>query len=83
MSEASSKLEKYVKSFELHKIGLSDSVWLNVCPEAGDELFECINSTTSSNINEFYEDCLSYIEEIFPEGFDDMKELLGKNVYIK
>ena len=80
--EASKKLEKYVKSFELYKIGLSDAVWLKVCPEAGVDLFECMSATSTARVNAFYEDCLAYIEEIFPRGSDDLKEVLGKTISI-
>lgn len=46
LSEATQKLENFVKSFQLYKIGLSDPVLNDVCPEANDDLFSCINSSS-------------------------------------
>ena len=76
-SEASEKLETYVKSFKLYKIGLNDDVSTKVCPEAKIELYECMESTTNENVQDFYQDCLEYINEIFRKGADDLKEILG------
>ena len=58
LSEASNKLHNFVKAFEPYKIGLTDSVLTEVCPEANIELFNCINSTTVINTDSFYSDCL-------------------------
>ena len=77
LSEGSVKLEEYVKSFKLYKIGLNDDVKAKVCPEANLELYQCIESTTSDNVQAFYQDCLDYINEIFPRGADDLKQQLG------
>ena len=77
LSEASAKLEDYVKSFKLYKIGLNDDVLAKVCPEANIELYQCMESTTDDNVQDFYEECLNYINEIFQKGADDLKELLG------
>ena len=77
LSEASAKLEDYVKSFKLYKIGLNDDVLTKVCPEANIELYQCMESTTDQNVQDFYEECLNYINEIFQKGADDLKELLG------
>ena len=77
LSEASGKLETYVKSFKLYKIGLNDDVSTKVCPEANIELYECMESTTNDNVQAFYQDCLAYINEIFQKGADDLKKILG------
>ena len=77
LAEASAKLENYVKSFQLYKIGLNDDLATKVCPEANIELYQCIESTTNDNIRIFYEECLNYINEIFQKGADDLKQLLG------
>ena len=77
LSEASAKLEDYVKSFKLYKIGLNDDVLAKVCPEANIELYQCMESTTDDNVQDFYEECLDYINEIFQKGADDLKQLLG------
>ena len=77
LSEASGKLEKFVKSFKLYKIGLNDDVSTKVCPEANIELYECMQSTTNDNVEAFYQDCLVYINEIFQKGADDLKKILG------
>ena len=77
LAEASAKLEDYVKSFQLYKIGLNDDLSTKVCPEANIELYQCIESTTNDNIRIFYEECLNYINEIFQKGADDLKEFLG------
>ena len=77
LSEGSVKLEEYVKSFKLYKIGLDDDVKARVCPEANIELYQCIESTTSDSVQAFYQDCLDYINEIFPRGADDLKQQLG------
>ena len=78
LTQASEKLEDYVETFKLYKIGLNDDVSSNVCPEANIELYECIKATTDDNVQAFYEDCLKYIDEIFQKGHLDLKSLLGK-----
>ena len=84
LSEAAGKLEDYVKSFKLYKIGLNDDVSTKVCPESNIELYQCIESTTYDNMQAFYEDCLDYINEIFQKGADDLKELLGiRDLFVK
>ena len=80
LSEASRKLENYVKKFELYKIGLTDDVTAKVCPEANIELYECMESTTYDNVQAFYQECLDYIDEIFKKGADDLKQILGTSV---
>ena len=77
LSEASGKLEEYVKSFQLDSIGLSDDVSTNVCPEANIELYQCMESTTMENVQVFYQDCLNYINQIFLKGANDLKLILG------
>ena len=77
LSEASAKLEDYVKSFKLYKIGLNDDVLTKVCPEANIELYQCMESTTDEDVQDFHEECLNYINEIFQKGADDLKQLLG------
>ena len=37
-----------------------------------------MKATTSDNVQAFYEECLNYIDEIFPKGHQDLKSLLGK-----
>lgn len=66
-----------MKSFKLYKIGLNDDVKTKVCPEANFELYQCIESTTNDNVEAFYQECLDYINDIFPKGSDDLKQLLG------
>ena len=61
ISGAIDKLENFVKSFKLFKIGLNDDISTKVCPEANLELYECIQSTTNDNVEAFYEECLSYM----------------------
>lgn len=77
LSEASKKLEEYVQSFQLDSIGLSDDVSTNVCPEANMELYQCMESKTSDNVQIIYQKCLDYINEIFPKGAVDLKLILG------
>ena len=77
LSEATKKLEDFVKSFKLYKIGLNDDITTKVCPEANVELYECIESTTTDNVQAFYQECLNYINEIFEKGADDLQQLLG------
>ena len=83
LSEASGKLENYVQSFKLYKIGLNDDVSSKVCPESNIELYECIESTTKDNVEAFYQECLDYINEIFQKGAADLKQILGKNVSLR
>ena len=78
LTEATKKLETFVKSFELYIIGLSEDVWVNVCPEANVELYDCIESEALVNSNQFYQECLDYIDEIFKKGAEDLKQILGK-----
>ena len=78
LTQASEKLKDYVTTFQLYKIGLNDDVSSNVCPEANIELYECMKATSSDNVQAFYEECLNYIDEIFPKGHQDLKSLLGK-----
>ena len=61
ISGAIDKLENFVKSFKLFKIGLNDDISTKVCPEANLELYECIQSTTNDNVEAFYEECLAYM----------------------
>ena len=81
LTEASKKLETFVKSFELYKIGLSEALWSNVCPEANIELFECIEGETQSNVDAFYQECLDYIDEIFKKGAEDLKQILDAEYF--
>lgn len=55
----------------------SESVKNDICPEANDELIECISSTVDQALADYYKDCLAYIEEIFANGYNDLKVLLG------
>ena len=82
LSEASRKLEDYVKSFKLYKIGLNDDVTANVCPEANIELYECMETTTNDNVQAFYQECLDYINEIYEKGADDLKQMLSNSTQI-
>ena len=77
MTDASGRLENFVKSFELYKIGLTDDMLTKVCSESNIELYECIESTTDVHVQAFYEECLEYINEIFQKGSTDLQELLG------
>ena len=79
LSEASEQLENFLKSFELYKIGLDDDFSTKICPEANEELYQCFESTTHDNVQDFYTQCLEYIKDIFPKGTHDLKDLLGKN----
>lgn len=72
------KLENFVKSFDAYKIGINDDITTKVCPETNIGLFHCIESTTNDNVQAFYEECLEYINDIFPKGTEDLKEKLGK-----
>ena len=75
--EATEKLEDFVKFLKLYEIGLNDDVKSKVCPEANIELYECFESTTTDNLNVLYQECLDYIDEIFPKGANDLKKILG------
>ena len=78
LEEASKKLEDYVKSFETQKIGLTDALAMNVCPEAEIELRICIEREAALATENFHGNCLDLIDEIFPEGKQDLTHLLGK-----
>ena len=41
------------------------------------ELYKCIESTTDYNVQDFYQECLDYINDIFPKGADELKQILG------
>ena len=75
--ESSRKLEESLTSFQLSKIGLNDDVSTKVCAEANMELYKCIESTTDYNVQDFYQECLDYINDIFPKGADELKQILG------
>ena len=77
LEEASKKLEKYVKTFEPQQIGLTDALALNVCPEAEAELKNCLKKEATKAAEFFHEKCLLEINEIFPEGTQDLTNLLG------
>lgn len=81
LSEASEKLANFLKSFDLFKIGLDDEFATKICPEANEELYQCLESTTNDNVQDFYTQCLDYIQDIFPKGTKDLKDLLGKNYF--
>ena len=57
---------------------LSVALKEKVCPEANDELVDCIKIRAYQALDEYYQDCLNYIEEIFRNGYIDLKKLLGK-----
>ena len=78
LSEAIKDLEKFVQSFSVQDIGLTDEVLHLVCPEADEKLVKCFDSYTNDQIMLFYNQCLLYIEEIFPRGKTDLIEVLGK-----
>ena len=78
LSDASEKLETFVRSFELYQIGLNNDLLADVCPEATMELYQCMESTTNANVQAFYNDCLEYISEIFQKGSEDLIEILGE-----
>ena len=82
LSDASERLENFVKSFDLYKIGLNDNVSTKTCSEANVELYQCIESTTNANVQVFYEQCLDYINEIFGKGMQDLKKMLGEFFFI-
>ena len=65
-------------SFELFQIGLHEDILSKVCREGNIELYQCMEITTDENVESFYEDCLIYINEIFPNGSKDLKDKLGK-----
>ena len=77
LQEAQDKLELFVKSFDMKSIGLTNEVWNEVCPEANKELFDCFSSQTNQNVEQFYEECLHYIDDIFQKGSQDLIEILG------
>ena len=78
LTEASKKLENFVKSFQLYKIGLTNDVWLDVCPEANIELYDCIYRKSFVAVKHFYQECLEFIDEIFENGAVELKMMLGK-----
>merc|ERR1712131_330358 len=81
LTDASGRLENFVKSFELYKIGLTEDLLTNVCSESNIELYECIESTTDQLVQAFYEECLEYIIEIFQKGRHDLQELLDRFLF--
>lgn len=76
--EAKVALENFVKNFKIQDIGLSLDVLHLVCPEADEKLVNCFNSYTNDQLILYYNACLSYIDEIFPKGMNDLIEFLGK-----
>ena len=74
---ASIRLENFVQSFELYKIGLNDDISTKVCSESSLDLYECISSTTDDNVKKFYQSCLDFIDEIFQRGAKDLQRILG------
>ena len=78
LSEATKELENFVKSFTLQSIGLTDKFLHSVCPEANDQLIECFDSYTNDQLLLFYNECLLFIDEIFPKGKGNLIEILGK-----
>ena len=77
LSEAMKELEKFVQDFSPQSIGLTKEVLDSVCPEATDKLVECFDSYADDQLVLFYQECLSFIEEIFPRGKSDLIEALG------
>ena len=82
LSESISALEEFVKKFSIQDIGLTDEVLHSVCPEADKKMVQCFDLHTNDQLNMFYNDCLSYIEEIFPKGKTDLFKVLGKNYIV-
>ena len=78
LSEATKELENFVKAFSPESIGLTDKVLHSVCPEANHELIECFDSYAEDQLLLFYNECLSFIDEIFPRGKGNLIEVLGK-----
>ena len=81
LTEASKKLENFVKSFQLYKIGLTEDVLLDVCPEANIELYDCIYRKSFVAVKHFYQECLEFIDEIFEKGAVELKRMLGKSFF--
>ena len=81
LEEASKQFEKYVKLFELHQIGLTDDLARNVCPETEKELFDCFEKEVEHKSQQYYEDCLYQIDEIFSDGKQDLTRILGNESY--
>ena len=79
LSESISALEEFVKDFSIQNIGLTDEVLHSVCPESDEKLVKCFESYTNNQLDAFYSQCISYIEEIFPRGKTDLIEVLGKS----
>ena len=77
LSEAISTLENFMKAFSIQDIGLTDEVLHSVCPEADEKLVQCFDSYRNEQLKIFYNECILYIEEIFPRGKADLIELLG------
>ena len=82
LSEAIKELEKFVQDFAPQTIGLTQEVLDSVCPEANDELINCFDSYADHQLVLFYQECLSFIEEIFPRGKADLIEALGTYAYV-
>ena len=78
LSEATKVLENFVKTFTPASIGLTDTVLHSVCPEANVELIECFDSYADDQLLIFYNECLLFIDEIFPRGKGNLIEVLGK-----
>ena len=79
LSESIRALEEFVKDFSIQDIGLTDEVLHSVCPESDEKLVQCFDSFTTKQLEIFYSQCISYIEEIFPRGKTDLIEVLGKS----
>ena len=82
LSEATKELENFVKAFTPKSIGLTDKVLHSVCPEANHELIECFDSYAENQLLLFYNECLLFIDEIFPRGKGNLIEVLGKSSVI-
>ena len=83
LEEAAKSLMKFVKQFDLSEIGLTYKVMDHVCPEANEELFQCISDDAKASVDSFYNDCLDYITEIFQKGANDLKIILGNLTYFQ
>ena len=83
LEEAAKSLMKFVKQFDLSEIGLTYKVMDHVCPEANEELFQCISDDAKASVDFFYNDCLDYINEIFQKGANDLKIMLGNLTYFQ
>ena len=81
LKEAKLELSLFVSQFNMTDIGLTTQVTTDVCPEADNQLQNCIQKTAKDLVNVFYDECVSEAQRLFPKGEKDLIKYLNEDLF--